>query len=247
MPKEFIANIKPFVLFFSIVLSCFFICNTMKGTSFYSKTAEVKGYAETIIVSDFGSWRGEIVAENKNMSQAYTKLERDKERARAYLVELGIPEDKIKFDPICITAQPEYTPNGIATSKILSYRGSVSLQILSQDIPLLQKVAGESPKLIQEGIDFRSQSPAFFYTKVDEVKIALLKEAAKDSRVRAVQLAESGGSKVGSLKSIRQGVFDIQRAYGNKAGNGSDYVGYPDEQSVEKKVTISINATYYLE
>ena len=207
---------------------------------------EVKGYAEAVIVSDFGSWRAQITVNNKNMAQAYTKLEQDKERTLAYLISLGVPENKIKFDPVTVSPQFERTPQGVQTNKILSYEASVGLQVLLHDIQLIQKVAGEAPKLIQQGVNFRSDNPSFFYAKVDEVKIALLKEAAKDSRVRAAQLAESSGSKVEGLKFIKQGVFDIQRAYGSSSGNGSDYNGYPDESSIEKKVTISINATYYL-
>ena len=145
MSKEFPVYIKSLIIFLSVILILFFVCWVIKGTKFYSKTVEVKGYAETIIVSDFGPWRAHVSVESKNMAQAYTKLEHDKERVVAYLLSLGIPETKIKFDPITVSPQFERTPQGVQTNKIVSYEASVALQVLLHDIQLIQKYPFYTP------------------------------------------------------------------------------------------------------
>jgi hypothetical protein len=58
------------------------------------------------------------------------------------------------------------------------------------------------PDLIKEDVLLDSQPPKYLYTKLADLKMALLAEAAADATTRAQQIAGNSGSKLG--KSWKQ-------------------------------------------
>jgi len=51
-----------------------------------------------------------------------------------------------------------------------------------------------------------SQAPEYFYTKLAELKLAMLKEATENARKRAEQMASATGGHIGTMRSARMGV-----------------------------------------
>ena len=51
-------------------------------------------------------------------------------------------------------------------------------------------------RVLRSGIDFRSYAPSYFFTKLEDLKLDLLEEAAANSKLRAERLAKSAGNRV---------------------------------------------------
>ncbi|MFM9422751.1 MAG: hypothetical protein RIR06_1212, partial [Bacteroidota bacterium] len=58
-------------------------------------------------------------------------------------------------------------------------------------------------------VEFYSEAPEFYYTKLAELKQQMVKEATEDARMRAEKIAEASGSELGNLKNAEMGIFQI--------------------------------------
>ncbi|WP_420795975.1 SIMPL domain-containing protein [Desulforamulus profundi] len=98
----------------------------------------------------------------------------------------------------------------------------------------------QQPELIEQGVVFESQPPQYFYTKLNDLKVNMLAEATKDAKLRAEKMASSTGSRIGSQRSAKMGVFQITAVNSNEI---SDY-GINDTSSIEKEITAVVNVEF---
>ena len=131
---------------------------------------------------------------------------------------------------------------GNRTNEIDVYIIRRSFDVSSTDIALIARIANDSSVLLREGIQFDSGAPQYFYTKLDDLKIAMLGEAARDARARAEQLVSGSGGKVGPLRSAQQGVFQITPLY------STDTSGYGvlDTSTVAKSIKAVVTMEYII-
>jgi len=215
-----------------MVVSTFVGSRSIEGINRAKRTIRVKGSSEKAIVSDWAVWDARFTARAAALAGAYGKIRRDLETVLAYLERNGVDRGAVALSSI--TTSVQYKPNekGNPTNVIEGYVLEQSIQIKSGDVPLVARLARESTGLIQDGIEFSSSPPSYYYTKLNELKIAMLGEATRDARARAAQLAGNSGCEVGALRSASQGVFQITPEYSTEV---SDY-GVYDTGSVRKCV-----------
>jgi hypothetical protein len=98
--------------------------------------------------------------------------------------------------------------------------------------------------LINSGVEFYSEKPEYYYTKLGQLKIEMIAEATKDAAARAQKIAENAGGKVGSLKSANQGIFQIVAQNSNE-----DYSwgGSYNTSSKKKTATITMKLEYEID
>ena len=63
--------------------------------------------------------------------------------------------------------------------------------------------------MINKGIEFNSQNPRYYYTKLAELKLEMIAEATKDANSRAKNIAINAESEIGDLKHAKMGVFKL--------------------------------------
>jgi hypothetical protein len=203
---------------------------------------EVKGFSETRVVSDFATWSGNFSVRDPSMTVAYEKMEKDKESVLKYLEKLGLPREQIKFSPARIMADYKRDEKGNSTNDIEYYSAEIDFNVEAKDTALIESVSKQSTDLIRQGVKFTSFPANFFYTKLEETKLALLEAASKDAKTRAATIAHNGGGTLGALKSARQGVFQVTREHSQEV---SDY-GFMDTSTVVKSVRAVVSFTYGL-
>ena len=123
------------------------------------------------------------------------------------------------------------------------YRFTQEVTISGADVDKISFIADKSTELVLEGIYFTSQQPQYLYTKLDDLKITMLAEATNDAKIRAEQIAKTGGNKIKGIKSAQQGVFQITPQYSTDI---YDY-GMNDTYSKVKTIKSVITVTYNLE
>jgi len=74
------------------------------------------------------------------------------------------------------------------------------------------------------------------FTRLNEIKPAMLREATKNARIAANEFAENAGVKVGGIRDAHQGGFSI-RDVGESHG---------DTAKIEKDVRVVTTITFYL-
>jgi hypothetical protein len=70
-------------------------------------------------------------------------------------------------------------------------------------------MAAEISAVIEQGVELTAQEPDYYYTKLKDLKIELLKQATEDAYLRAQTISENAKSHVGGLMNANMGIFQI--------------------------------------
>jgi hypothetical protein len=93
------------------------------------------------------------------------------------------------------------------------YTAEVTVTVRSDRIDAVKAAIARSGELVKQGVAvIRSYeySTQYLYTKLDEIKPAMIAEATQDARRAAEQFAKDSGSGVGAIRSAQQGLFTIE-------------------------------------
>ncbi|MFN0031010.1 MAG: SIMPL domain-containing protein, partial [Flavobacteriales bacterium] len=115
--------------------------------------------------------------------------------------------------------------------------------IESNEVEKVEQISREVTELIDQGIEFYSDSPRYYYTKLNELKIEMLAEASKDATLRAQQMATNAGSKLGNLRSADMGIFQIT---GSHSEEEYSWGGTLNTSSKNKTASITVRMQFDL-
>src|SRR5262245_28390100 len=206
------------------------------------QTIVVTGSARKRIRSDLIVWRTIVTAQSPQLSEAFRKLTDNVPRVKSYLISKGVPADQIVISSIKTETQQESKSDGNATGRVIGYSLTQYLEMRSLDVDKITKISREVTELINQGILLESSPPEYHYTKLGDLKIEMLSEAAKDAKARAQQIAVNTGAKIGNVRAARMGVLQITPADSNEI---SGY-GVNDTTSLEKDITAVVNISFAL-
>ena len=220
----------------SVILSKGFL----RVTQFSRQVISVTGSAEKKIKSDYIVWRGSFSRRAADMTAAYAALKDDLAAVRAYLKDKQIKDAEVYESPVVTEILYKKSSKGNDTNEIEAYRLSMTVEVRSDQVDRAEALSRESTELIQRGIEFISQSPEYLYTKLPELKLEMLSEAAANAKARATRMAEATGGRAGVMRSAQMGVFQITPANSTEV---SDW-GVNDTSSMEKRVTAVVRAEF---
>lgn len=229
-----------FILGIALLLSSYFIAGTIRDVKLANQTITVKGLAEKKITSDAATWSGRVNVHNKQLVPAYNKLQSDLQKTTAWLQQNGITPEMVSVSSVQTSTLYKTDGNGNTTSELDSYTLSQTVAIHSSDVQLVDKLSKQITSLIQDGVEFESFPPQFFYTQLDTIKIDLLGEATADARHRAEKIAEASGCEAGVVRSAQQGVFQITPVFSSDISNDGSY----DTSSIDKTIKAVVTVDY---
>ena len=228
----------------AIIVTAVILANGFKNRNQANNAIAVTGLGSKDFVSDLIVWSGSFIRKNTDLKDAYTALNNDRERIKSYLQAKGLAPENLVFSAIDINKefddQFDQSGNKIR-SQFTGYRLSQSIQIESANVDKIEAISREVSELINSGIEFYSDKPQYYYTKLAALKIEMIAEATKDANARAVKIAENAGSSVGRLKNADMGVFQIT------AQNSSEeysWGGSFNTTSKRKTATITVKLQY---
>jgi hypothetical protein len=228
----------------AIVLTALIFSYTYKNRSVTNNSISVTGLGSKNFVSDMIVWKGSFTRKNANLKDAYSELDKDRENIKNYLSANGIKPENMVFLAVAINKEFENTfdKEGRKVNSIFTgYRLTQTIQIESYEVDKVEGISRQVSELINSGIEFYSNAPNYYYTKLAELKIEMIAEATKDAFSRATKIAQNAGSKVGRLKNADMGVFQIV------AQNSSEeysWGGSFNTTSKRKTATITVKLNY---
>ena len=177
------------------------------------------------------------------MATAYKRIKEDLEKVKQYLTSKGVNEKEIIIAQIATETVYKKNEKENDTNDIQGYRLSQGIEIRSKDVDKIAKVSRESTELIDQGIEFESSAPQYFYTELDALKIEMLAMATANAKQRAESMVKSTGNKIGLMRSARMGVFQITPVTSTDV---SDW-GENDTSSLDKKVMAVVSVSFAIE
>lgn len=244
--EELLARIEKFQiliigLFFSlcIILSTKIISNTLSRSGI-----EVTGSATEVVRSDYASWDLEINSSAKDKKQAFVQLIGYKNIVMNYLKSKGFAETDIEIKTM--NAYPVYKispETGEELNTVDHYAITQILRVSSKNLNLIKDTSLDAESLLNKGVDIKSNPPAYYYSKISDLKVKLLNAASEDAKKRAKAMLKSTGNHIGPIKSAKTGVFQITAPNSTEV---SDY-GIYDTSTIDKQVTAVTQVTFRIE
>ena len=201
------------IIALAIVLAGYFIGNTLVKSKRYERSVQVKGLAEQEVKADLAVWPIQISLTGNNLSTLKTRIEQQKGKVKEFFVKQGFEGEEFNIGVTNIHDTRTDVYNNNAQNFEFRYIAQTDFTIRSNDIEKLQESLSASQELLAEGILISSkntwQPVQYIYTKLNSIKPAMVEEATKNAREVAEKFARDSGSKVGKIKSARQGIFSI--------------------------------------
>lgn len=237
--KSFALILAVIIFTAGMVVSTYKVANSLievKG----SNSITVTGSAKQQIKSDLIVWQGTFSRQAKTTAEAYSQLNDDKAKVLKYLDSKNVDVKLRTVSAVYTMPLYETNFNGMTTNNILSYRLSQTIEIRSNAVEEITQLSRDITELIQQGVEFQSNPPQYYYTKIADLKVSMLAEATKDAKLRAEQISANTGSAIGKLKSAKMGVFQITPLYSTEI---SDY-GINDTSSLDKEITAVVTCSF---
>ena len=203
----------------------------------------VTGSARKRIKSDLVVWSAAVTYQAPTLAEAYRSLSENVPRVKQYLIGKGIAENEITISSISTTTLRKSDENGQESSEISGYSLRQELQVRSTEIDKIGQIAREATELINQGILIESNAPQYLYTKLGDLKIEMLGEAAKDAKTRAERIAASTGNSIGTVRSAKMGVMQITAADSTEVSDA----GISDTSSIDKDITAVVNIGFAID
>jgi hypothetical protein len=239
---------KPYLSSLIIAIAVMFtavtFANAFKNRNKQRNTISVTGLGSKDFVSDLIVWSGSFHKKNLVLKDAYAELDEARAQIKAYLISKGISEENMVFSAVDIDKEFEYNydTNGNRKSTIFTgYRLQQRIQIESNEVDKIEGISRQVSELINSGIEFYSNNPQYYYTKLAELKLEMIAEATKDANNRAQNIAENAGSEVGNLKNASMGVFQI---IAQNSSEDYSWGGSFNTSSKRKTATITVKLEY---
>jgi hypothetical protein len=129
-----------------------------------------------------------------------------------FLKEHGFDDAEIITTPASITdVLAEAYQNINPASR---YRATANITVRTTKINEALKAMSETNQLVKSGVAlFREEwvnKPEFLFTKLNDIKPAMIEEATKNGRQAAEKFAQDSGSKIGPIRRATQGLFTVE-------------------------------------
>ncbi|UCD16843.1 MAG: SIMPL domain-containing protein [Candidatus Zixiibacteriota bacterium] len=207
---------------------------TIKG---YGNTISVTGAAFRPIESDFAIWEAELSVTTLTIEEGYVKLKKDLSLLKAFLDDNGFGENDYEITGIQIRKQfdRDRRPIGVTLAR--------RVRIELEDVGRISKLARDASTILEKGVELVSFNPQYLCTKLDDLKVEMIKAATENARLRAGQLAETAGKKVGAPTSARVGIFQIRPLHSQEV---SAY-GISDVSSIDKEIACTVHISFLID
>ena len=208
------------------------------------ETVEVTGLAEKNFSSDLVVWRGSFNKMNMSLKDAYQMLKEDEAKVKTYLKGKGVHDSAIVFSAVDINQEYDYQYyNGENHRTFQGYRLTQSVKVESKDVNGIERISREVTELIDQGVELNSQAPEYYYTRLAELKLDLIKRATDDAKNRAQKISDAAGAILGKLQKADMGIFQIT---GLHSSEEFSWGGAFNTDSREKTARITVNLSYNL-
>ena len=194
----------------------------------------VTGSAKRTISSDYVIWDSSVSVQNLSPAVAARKLAGWTSAIRSFLRDAGVKPSELVVAPI---STETITSSG---GKLVGYNLTRSFEIRSVRMDATIAVIESSSQLVRRNIPLAAQPPQFIYTRLPDLRPALSAEATRDAINRAETVVKMAGQKLGRVRSIDVGPFQVTAPGSTQTGDFGSY----DTSTRQKDVTSVVNVTF---
>jgi uncharacterized protein len=174
---------------------------------------EVKGLAEREVTADLALWPLRYVSTGDDLGAAQAQITRSTRQVLAFLSRHRIDTTSVQLQALEVSdafanrfpgerAGPRYV---IQQTVMVRSKSPAVVMAASQKV---SELVGEGVVLSSSG-EYGVGGPTFIFTRLNQLKPPMVKEATGNARAAAEQFAADSRSELGSIRQANQGVFVI--------------------------------------
>jgi len=202
-----------FLLLAGLGLLGWFIAHGMVSMKELDRTIAVKGLSEREVPADIAIWPIKFQEAGNDLPMLYSAIQKKNELIVEFLKKNGFGEGEITISAPSITdkrAQEWGTSAGTG----FRYSGASTVSIYTEKVQLVIDTREKLLDLGKMGIaisgqDYESRT-TFLFSKLNDIKPAMIEEATKNGREVAAKFAQDSDSRLGKIKRASQGQFSIE-------------------------------------
>lgn len=222
------------ILALGIVIGGYLLGDGLLRARMADRSVTVRGLAERNVTADLATWTINFTAQGTELGAVQGEIERDARTVVDFFRQAGFPEAALTDAGGSVSQY--YDSNRGETNVTVNRR----LQLRTTDVARARRAFARQFDLIRGGVAVQEGSDIrYSFTRLNEVKPAMIAEATQDARNGAEQFAHDSATGVGGIRSATQGYFSIGARDGDEAGSGSD--------SPFQKVRVVTTIDFYLD
>ena len=179
----------------------------------YDNYVTVKGLAMRDVEADLAVWPIAHVVTGDDLAVVQGVLEERTKDVMAFLNDVGIDDSDIEKQQISVVdlLAQSYRQNNASQNRFIVTQTVI---VRSEDIAAISAAAENIGDLIKKGVVLANQNsnntgPTYLFTKLNDVKPAMIAQATKNARDAADQFANDSGQTVTGIRRAYQGMFQI--------------------------------------
>jgi len=233
--------IHTIVLAAAIVVAGFAVGSGVQRFRLADRSVSVKGVAERPVRADIALWPMRIVASGMELGPTQDKLAADQRAVRRFFIAHGLDSSQVELLSLEVTDKRSNPYEGNPGSA----RFAVSATIVARtDHPeRIRQASQDVGELVATGVALTSgggwgTGPTYLFTRLNDLKPAMLAEATASARDAAAEFAKRSGAHVGNLRRASQGLFEILPR--------DQAPGIPESAQLEKVLRVVTTLEYEL-
>lgn len=172
----------------------------------------VKGSAEKIVAADLVVWPLAHTVGGNDLAGVQRQLEANTRTIRDFFARAGFKPGEIVVSPPRLEDRWSYAYGDQRPPE--RYRYSTTVTLRTHRVADALAALRRSGELVSRGVMLGSEGdpgggPEFDYTRLNDIKPALIAEATANARRSAEQFAKDSGARLGGIRTANQGVVSI--------------------------------------
>lgn len=172
----------------------------------------VKGSAERIVDADLVVWPLPHTVSGNDLADVQRRLDANTQVIRDFFLRAGFKAEEIVVSPPRLEDRWAWAFGDNRPPE--RYRYSTTVTLRTNRVAEALAALRRSGELIGRGVllgghEGEFGGPQFEYTKLNEIKPALIAEATANARRSAEQFAKDSGARLGGIRTANQGVVSI--------------------------------------
>ena len=206
------ALILGFLLFCGLAALGYLLGDAALRVKAMERSVRVKGLSEREYPADIVIWPIQFVVADNDLQTLYTTLDKNTAAIKSFLENHRIKNADISSNPPAITDKSAQR-YGNSNPAQFRYSAVQTVTVYSKDIDTVRLAMGKLSDLGKQGIVFNREDyearPEYIFTRLNEIKPAMIEEATRKARDVALKFAQDSNSKLGKIKRASQGQFSI--------------------------------------
>jgi hypothetical protein len=127
--------------------------------------------------------------------------------------------------------------------EVASHAMERQFTVTSPQVGKVAKTSGEVTLLLKDGVQVSSTRPNYYYTKLPDLRVTIVGDAAHDAKIRADEVVSKSGTKVGEVRHLYTGPIQVTQPNSTDVNGNGSY----DTSTIEKDVFVTVTATFGLD